>query len=63
MNYPDDLSTRSNKEIDEVYKAHFPSKDPRTIVNRLAREAAQEYKNRGETIPDHVKAALAATDM
>ena len=53
----------TDEELDKIYEALYPGTDPRAIVHRLAEEAAADYRKRNEPIPDHVQAALDATDQ
>lgn len=49
------------EELDSLYEALAPSKDPASIVRRIAEAAAVQYRKQNRVPPDHVQAALDAT--
>jgi hypothetical protein len=55
---PDEMA---DEDLDMLYEAIAPATDPAAIVHRLAEEAAVEYRTQNRLPPDHVQAALDAT--
>jgi maleate cis-trans isomerase len=55
---PDEMAV---EELDVLYEAIAPAKDAAAIVHGLAADAAVEYRIQNRLPPDHVQAALDAT--
>lgn len=55
---PDEMA---DEDLDMLYEAIAPARDAAAIIHRLAADAAVEYRTQNRLPPDHVQAALDAT--
>src|SRR5437763_1120850 len=58
-----DAAELSDDDLDVLYKTVAPGESPIATLHRIADQAAAEYRGCGKKLPDHLQAALDATQL
>jgi len=56
-----EVTELSDEELDLLYAALAPAETPTEVVHGIAERAAMEYRKLGKVPPEHVQAAIEAT--